>query len=219
MRQDKQKAIELRKEGKTYREIEKILVISRSTLCNWFRNEEWSKNLKKINTKNHIKKSIEHMRKMNYAREKILEAKYKDFEEEAIKEFEVYKNNPLFIGGLMLYAGEGDKLTKGVIRLANTDFFIHKIFIKFIKKFLKIKDNDIKLSILLYPDLNIEECRSKWSQELNIPIANFHKPQIIQGKSKIKRLHFGVGSIIISNSFLKRKLLEWIELSKKSLSS
>lgn len=219
MRQDKQKAILLRKEGKTYSEIEHLLRVSRSTLSAWFKNEEWSKNIKKINTNEHIKRSTKHLNKMNDARRIMLEKKYKNIEEEAEKEFEIYKNDPLFVAGLMLYAGEGDKPTKGVIRLANIDFFIHKVFKKFIKKFLKIKDDDIKLSILLYPDLNIEECKLKWSQELSIPLTNFHKPQVIQGKSKIKRLHFGVGSIIISNSFLKRKLLIWIEQSKKNLSS
>lgn len=219
MRHDQPKAFELRKQGKTYREIEKLLGVSRSTLCDWFKNEEWSKHIKKSNTDKHIKISTEHLRKMNEGRQIILDKKYKNIEEEAEKEFEIYKNDPLFMAGLMLYAGEGDKLTKGVIRLANTDFFIHKVFLNFTEKFIKIKRENIKISILLYPDLNIEKCKIKWSEELNVPINNFHKPQIIQGRSKTKRLHFGVGSIIISNSFLKRKLLRWIDFSKNSLSN
>jgi hypothetical protein len=214
MRHDKEKVFELRREGKTYREIEKLLTISRSTLCDWFKNEKWSNHIKELNNKVHLKISIEHLSKLNEGRRIMLEEKYKKVEDEAIKEFEVYKTDPLFIAGLMLYAGEGDKMTKNVIRLANVDFFIHKIFLKFIEKFTKVRVEKIRISILLYPDLDMETCKNKWAQELNIPVKNFHKPQVILGRSKIKRLHFGVGSTIISNSFLKRKLLKWIELSK-----
>ena len=217
MRYDKPKAFELRRQGKTYREIEKLLGVSRSTLCDWFKNEEWSRHIKKLNTEKHIELSVERLEKLNEGRRIMLEKKYKQVEDEAVREFEIYKNNPLFMAGLMLYAGEGDKMTKGVIRLANIDFSLHKIFIKFCEIYLKIDRENLKFSVLLYPDLDIEICKTRWSKELNIPIKNFHKPQIIIGRSKTKRLHFGVGSTIISSSFLKRKLLLWIETSKVTL--
>ena len=217
MRHDRPQAFELRKEGKTYREIEKILDVSRSTLCEWFRNEEWSKHVKNHNIKKQRELSLAHLKKMNEGRRLMLEKKYKTTEEEAAREFEIYKGNPLFMAGLMLYAGEGDKRTKNVIRLANTEFFIHKVFLKFIRKFTKTPMEKIRFSILLYPDLNIENSKIKWSQELKIPLTNFHKPIVIQGRSKNKRLHFGVGSIIISNSFLKRKILFWIGKSADHL--
>ena len=104
------------------------------------------------------------------------------------------------------------------MRFANIEFDLHKIFINFIITFLKIDTEYLRFSVLLYPDLDIEICKAKWSQELNIPLTQFHKPQIIQGRHPTKRLHFGVGSTIFSSSFLKRKLLLWIELAKKDLS-
>lgn len=219
MRHDKIQAFELRRQGKSYREIQKLLTISRSTLCEWFRNEEWSMHITRSNKANHIKTSTEHMLKLNEGRRITLDKKYKIVKEEAIIEFEIYKHDPLFMAGLMLYAGKGDKLSRGVIRLANTDFFIHKVFLKFIEKFTPISMTNIRFSILLYPDLNIDECKNKWSKELSIPLINFHKPQVIQGRSKTRRLHFGVGSTIISGSFLKAKLLKWIEMGKSSLAS
>jgi len=219
MRHDQEKAFELRKLGKTYREIEKILIISRSTLCDWFKDKEWSKHIKKTNTEKHIRISTEHLNKMNEGRRIMLEKKYRKVEEEAKNEFEINKINPLFMAGLMLYAGEGDRLDKGTIRLANIDFNLHKVFIKFCENFLNIDKNNIKISILLYPDLDINTCIKKWSHELTIPEKNFYKPQIIKGKLKSRKLHFGVGTTIILNSFLKRKLLFWIEESKVCLVS
>lgn len=218
MRHDKEKVFELRRSGKTYREIEKIAGISRSTLCEWFKNEEWSNHIKQTNNKINIKISTEHLKKLNEGRRLVLDKQYAEVEQNAREEFELYKQNTLFMAGLMLYAGEGDKATKGLIRLANIEFDLHKIFINFMITFLKIDLKYLRFSILLYPDLDIRKCKAKWSQELNIPLIQFHKPQVIKGKHKTKRLHFGVGSTIFSSSFLKRKLLLWVELAKKDLS-
>lgn len=217
MRHDQPEAFELRKNGKTYREIEKILGVSRSTLCDWFRNEEWSRHIKRINTNKHIKLSVQRLRKLHEGRKLMLEKKYKFVEEQAKHEFELYKNDPLFMAGLMLYAGEGDKLDRGTIRLANVDFNLHKIFINFCEKFIKIKRESMKFSILLYPDLDINTCIQKWSLELGISENNFYKTQVIKGKLKNRKLHFGVGTTIILNSFLKRKILFWIEKAKEYL--
>lgn len=218
MRHDHQQVFELRRQGMTYREIQKIVGISRDTLSKWFKNEEWSTHIKKSNIEKQAKKNIEHIKKMNKARNTLLESKYKKVEEDAEKEFELYKNEPLFAAGIMLYAGEGDKLDKGQIRLANIDFCLHKVFIKFCEKFLKTDQKRIKFSIVLYPDLDISSCVKKWSSELNILEKNFYKPQVITGKLKTRKLHFGVGTTIILDSFLKRKLLFWIEKGKLYLS-
>jgi len=106
MRHDKEKVFELRKSGSTYREIEKIAGVSRSTLCEWFRNEEWSRHIKQSNNSRHIKISTKFLIKMNKQRQILLNKKYEEVEKEAREEFEIYKESPLFMSGLMLYAGE-----------------------------------------------------------------------------------------------------------------
>ena len=119
MRHDKEKAFELRKQNKTYKEIETLLNVSRSTLCGWFKNEEWSKHIKKSNIYKQIRISTAHLNKMNECRLLMLDKKYKEVEAEATKEFEIFKNDPLFMAGLMLYAGEGDRknrIAKDLIR-------------------------------------------------------------------------------------------------------
>ena len=218
MRHDKEKIFSLRRTGKSYNEIKKMTGVSKSTLCDWLKNEEWSMHIKSNNINQHIKISTERLRKMHDANRIILEKRYKKAEEEAEKEFKQYRNDTLFTAGIMLYIGEGDKLNKCNIRIANTDFYVHKIFIKFLKRFLGAKIENIKFSILLYPDLDIEDCRKKWSEELNIPLSNFHKPVIIKGKLKNRRLRFGVGSIIMSSTYSKKKLARWIRLSEEFLS-
>ena len=218
MRHDKELAFSIRRQGKSYREIQKELGISRSTLCDWFKNEEWSNHIKYTNNNDSIKISTDRIKKMNLARGLMLEDKYNKVIEEAQKEYSIYHTDPLFAAGLMLYAGEGDHLSKGAIKFANIDFDLHKVFINFCKKFLKTDINSIKFSVLLYPDLDKNECIDKWSTELKIPKQNMYKPQVIIGKFKKRKLHFGVGTSIILSSFLKHKLSFWINQIKFDLS-
>jgi hypothetical protein len=214
MRHDKEKAFELRKENKTYREIQQLLGISRSTLCDWFRNEEWSNHIKKSNVNRSITISTERLKKMNDARRIMFEKKYKIVEEEALREFEIYKNDPLFMAGLMLYAGEGDKTSRNLTRLSNSEFYLHIVFIRFSQQFLKINRNNIKFWLLLYPDHNIENCIGVWSTKIGISTVNFYKSQVIRGKEKTKKLQYGVGNSIISSTSLKKKMMKWLELCK-----
>ena len=218
MRHDRVKVFELRKEGKTYREIEKLTGVSRSTLCEWFRNEEWSRHIKYSNTKKHTNISKERIEKLNEGRRLVLERKYKQVEKEAEEEFKTYIYNPLFTAGLMLYAGEGDKRNRHVIKLTNSEFYLHLVFIRFSEDFLKVKKETIKIWLLLYPDHNIEECTEVWSKMLKIKKLNFTKPQVIQGRSSGKRkLQYGVGNSTISSTSLKKKILKWLELYKLTL--
>ncbi len=214
MRKDKAVAFQLRKAGKSYRDIQRELGISRSTLCDWFRNEEWSKHISKSNTNNNITISTERLKLLQEGRRKMLDDKYNAVAVEAEKEFQIFKKDPLFMAGLMIYAGEGDKRHKNCSRISNSEFYLHKIFIKFAEKYLDIKRENIKIGLILYPDLSPEACLKKWSTELNISESNFHKTQIIKGKEKTKKLQYGVGiSIISCTVVIKRKILKWMELS------
>ncbi len=218
MRHDKELAIQLRKNGKSYNEIKIELGVSKSTLCDWFKNEDWSKQVKNTNINNIVKLSTDRIILMNISRDLILKDKYDNTLANAKSEYLVFKDDPLFVAGLMLYDGEGDHLNKNIIRFANTDFGLHKVFINFCKLYLKMSMENIKFSILLYPDLNIDECMDKWCNELGIIRKNIYKPQVINGRLKTRKLHFGVGTSIILNSFLKHKLLYWINQMKIDLS-
>jgi hypothetical protein len=214
MRHDQPKAFELRKQGKTYREIETLLNISRSTLCDWFKNENWSKHIKKHNINKQIRLSTERLKKLHEGRRLMLDKKYKKIEEDAEKEFKIYQNDPLFMAGLMLYAGEGDKTSRNLTRLSNSEFYLHIVFIRFSKQFLNIEQKNIKFWLLLYPDHDIEKCIEVWSEKTGINKNNFYKSQVIIGREKTKKLQYGVGNSIISSTSLKKKIMKWLELCK-----
>lgn len=215
MNTKKFEALKLRQLGKSYREISSSLNIAQSTLFSWFKKESWEENIKINNIKNNIDKSKINIMKYNLNRKTQLETLYHQVENEAENEFLIYKNEPLFTGGLMLYAGEGDKNTRHLIRLSNSDMDLHKIFISFAVKYLKVENTKIKFSLILYPDLDPIQTLNIWSEKLNIDKKNFHKTQIIEGKSLNRRLQFGIGTSIIASTSLKKKVLLWLKLYKK----
>ncbi len=212
MRKDKNIVFELRKQGKSYRTIQQATGISRSTLSAWFRNIEWSSHIKTVNRDENSTANKVQLERMHIARMKLLDSKYEKAIKEAEEEWLIFKNEPYFMAGLMVYAGEGDKRNRHLIRISNTDFYLHNVFITFVEKYLGKTRENIKFGLIVYPDNDINTCEERWSKEVRISRDNFHKTQVIQGKETKRKLQFGVGMSILSSTVLKKKLMRWLEL-------
>ena len=215
MRKDKQRIFQLRKEGRTYREIQRDTGVSRATLTKWFKGEPWSKHLAEEHAKKNRGASQERMDRMNMVRKLKLQYQYALVEADAKKEYEEYRTQTLFWAGLMIYAGEGDKVSRSLIRISSSEAYLHTIFIRFCLIYLGISINQIRIGLLLYSDHAEDICVKFWSAALGIPPVQFHKTQVIQGKERVRRLQYGVGMSIISSTSLKKKILQWISLAKK----
>jgi hypothetical protein len=219
MRKDKEIAIDMRKSGKSYNEIVTSLRISKSTLSGWFGDTAWSK---EVREKNEASMRIVHtirLRALNEIRGRNLARAYDEARAEARLEFEILKHSPLFVAGVMLYWGEGDKLTKYSTRLTNTDPEMIRLYVTFLKQVCQIPEGKIKGHILIYPDLDEAECRRYWVQASGIEAAQFCKTTTIQGKHMTRRIKYGVCMVEISSTYFKVKMLEWLKLMPKELMS
>ena len=217
MRTDKQIVLNLRKSGKSYNEIRSKLKISKSTLSEWLKPYKWSREIatslnKKYQSQNRIRIVY-----LNKIRGIHLEKVYKEARVEAAAEFNNLKYHPLFIAGIVAYWGEGDKLSRNNVRLANTDSIMIKLFFTFLIHVCQIPKEKIKAWILIYPDLNGDDCRNFWSTNTGIPLGNFTKNITIQGRQKIRHLHHGVCYIGVSSRYFKQKMLVWLEMLPKQL--
>jgi transposase len=213
MRKDKEYIFKLRQEGKSFRQIEKETGVSRATLTVWFKQISWSKHLISTKREEQVNAAKERVVRMNMVRKLKLQYHYAQAVSEAKKEFELYKNDPLFHAGLTVYKRKGDKASKNVIRLSNKDAHTHRVFIEFLEKYLYFPKGKLKFSILLYPGFDEEACKQYWIEELNLTKDQFHKSQTVKGREVTKRLHFGIGTTIISNTYAKKKLSTWIDLA------
>lgn len=216
-REDKNVAIKMRRKGKSYKEIKKLLGVPTSTLSNWLAKENWSKKIKAELEKRSIEQATIRIETLSKVRGEHLARLYKEAQIEAIKEFEHFKWYPLFIAGISLYWGEGDKATRSHVRLSNIDPNMIRTFILFLREICGIPEEKIRAGILLYPDLDPEVCLSYWSDQICLPRQNFIKCVTIQGRHKVNRLQYGVCTVTVSSTYLKVKVLIWLGLLSEEL--
>lgn len=217
MRKDRKQAFELRKEGYSYRKIRDKLKVPLSTLSDWFSGEEWSKKVRdKLTAAAQVESTIRIV-ELDKVRGEHLRRAYTEAKEEARQELETLKYNPLFIAGIMLYWGEGDKLTNGQTRLSNSDPALIKLYVEFLRKACRIPESKIKGSLLIYPDMEEQSNLRFWSFASGIPTSRFSKSVLIQGKHKTKRLRHGVCSVLVLSTYFKVKILEWMRLIPQEL--
>ena len=217
MRNDKTKATEMRRDGKSYREIREALQVPLSTLSDWFSEDGWSS---AIRTKLTSAARVQHTARivdLNKVRGENLVRVYDEAKKEAAQDLEKYRYNPLFIAGLMLYWGEGDKISKAAVRITNTDPELIALYVLFLERVCRVSKQKIRGAVLVYPDLDEKVCREYWARKSGIPLNQFTKSAVIQGRHKTRRLEYGVCTITISSTYLKVKVVEWLKLFPKEL--
>lgn len=199
-------AIKFRKQGKSYSQIKKKLKLSKSTLSRWLKNYPLSKErINELRGDNQIR--IEKFRNtMFIKRQKKLINYYKEQKKILLPLTE----KEIFVSGLFLYWGEGNKATRNVVSLNNTDPNVLKFTLLWYLKGLKVKKEKIKVFLHLYDDMNVEEEKNYWSNILNIPLSNFDKPYIKKSSRKnIDQKGFGHGTcgLRFYNTITKDKIL------------
>lgn len=218
MRNDKHLAEKLRRKNKSYNQISQELDISKSTLAYWFKDKGWSKKIKKELSQKALRIASKQLRLMNKAKAEKWEKWREEHRQEAHKKFPSLKNNSLFLAGLMLYWGEGDsKIENCQVRLSNTDPEMIRMFSNFLQQTCLVPLEKIRCSLILYPDLKDQKCKTFWSQVSGIPETQFTKTQFIQGRHPTKRLTRGICMINTCSRALKEKIFVWIKLYQKEL--
>lgn len=170
---DHAKAIELRKQGKSYSEIKEALSVGKSTLSAWLRDYPLTpEQLKNVRDYNPLR--IEKCRQTKQRkRQKRLDAVYarvaRDLSSETKRE--------LLVAGFYLYWAEGAKTKPYTVMLANTDYTMLCCFLEWIE-FLGWSRQDVKVRVQLYADMDVEKEMRYWKSKLHLPSACYRKPYI-----------------------------------------
>jgi hypothetical protein len=200
------KALILRRQHKSYSQIKQILKISKSTLSVWLRKYPLSdKDIKALRDNSQIR--IEKYRATMQKKRILRNAKY--YKEEKIKWLPLTEKE-MFIAGLFLYWGEGNKSQRSTISINNTDPSVMKFALFWLVKGLNIAKEKIQVFLHLYDDMNINEEINYWSQELNIDKQQFSRPYIKKSKkSSLDHKGFGHGTcgIRVNDTILKERIL------------
>jgi transcriptional regulator with XRE-family HTH domain len=173
----KRKARELReKEGLSIKAIAKKLNVAKSSVSDWVKDialtEEQAKKLEQ-NWK--CKSSYEN----RIAGSRVMQANYEE-KRRAFKklgENQAIKLKPLHIMGCFLYWTEGcRKNNKNRVSISNANPNILKIFILFLKKYFKIKNEDLTIWIKYYTDtFDTPHIEKYWCDILKLPESCIRK--------------------------------------------
>lgn len=212
--EEKEKALELRKKGLSYREILQTISVSKSTISQWCKDVEITNAQKKrLLLKKQFgqhKGSIvaaDNKRRLRIERTNKIRKKAKET-------LGITSTRDRFIAGIALYAAEGTK-RDGRGGFANADPLLIKFMMKWFIKFVKVPKDRVRGAIWLHEGLSEKVAKKYWSTYTGIPLSQFHKTYIAKDKrdsGKIrKNIHeYGVFSVTFTHAESHRKIMGWI---------
>lgn len=171
-----EKAIVLRKTGKSLKKIAKLLGVSVSIVSIWSKEVELTEEQKEKLKRRRVR--VRHLRRL--AKQSHLEkiSRVKKLLKDANAEIKPLTNQELFLTGLALYWAEGFKSIKeGRLGFCNSDPRMIKFILKWFEGALKIKREDF----ILRTEFNEahkdreKEIKTFWSKLTGISLSQFEK--------------------------------------------
>ena len=126
-------------------------------------------------------------------------------------------HDPLYVGGVLLYLGEGDRTSKGYIRLTSVNPDVIAFFQAFLKKACGVPPSKIKACLSIYPQSDDATCRRFWAFGAGVPMQSFTKSVVIKGRNRPTQFHNGSCTLVVGNTYLKEKLKIWVQELPKEL--
>lgn len=214
-----QKAIHLRKQGKTYSEILKEIPVAKSTLSEWFRDVGLSVVQKQKITQ---KKKLAQL-KGSQARHADRIKRQSDLMCKACEEVKHISKRELWLIGTALYWAEGSKEKEerpgSRASFSNSDPRMLALFLKWLTECVQVPVEDIGADLYIHESHrnNVEAIYEKWSTLLGVPRSFFKYTYFKKNKIQTKRKNTGVLYIgllrvnIRASSDLNRKIAGWIK--------
>jgi len=218
--EEKEKAIALRKQGKTYSEILIAIPVAKSTLGLWLKEAKLSK---AENQKFTIAKKLASLRGGQAKKKQRIERQNEIFSK-AKSKIKTLSEYEFFLIGVCLYWAEGTKEKEyrpgSQFAFSNMDPRMIVLLLKWLDKICKISKNMIRFEIMVHESHKerLDEIRQFWSKVTGFPVNSFS--QIYFKNSKIKKTnrrnvwekYHGVLKIKVrQSSELVRKIASWSE--------
>jgi hypothetical protein len=223
---DRQRALRLRLQGKTYTDIQKELApISKATLSLWLKDIVLSQKTRETLSSHAKKKSLDGMSRWSKAQSVAARKRVENIKNIALREIKTISDRELMILAAALYWAEGYKrprkscgreIVGHEISLTNSDPKLAKAFLKCMTRVCRIDISCVKANVRIFEHMNENVVIEYWSDQLGIPKNNFTKTYVgrsssSMGKRPFDRLPYGVIQIRINNTDLFYKVMGWID--------
>jgi hypothetical protein len=215
----KNRAVALRKRGKTYSEILAEIPVAKSTLSLWLREVHLAKKQKQLLTA----KKLAACFRGGLARKMDRIERTKIILEAAKKEISKISNRELWLIGIALYWAEGTKEKSrkpGVgVRFMNSDYRMIRFFLLWLKRCIGVAESEINFELHLHENnrYRLEAVKNFWAKISKMPVEKFQIVRYKTHKPKTKRynigdLYYGCLQVRVNaSSTLNRKIAGWIE--------
>ena len=207
-RDPKDFAIELRKGGYSYSEIQKFCPVSKSTLSYWFRSIKLSEPQLARLKKKRVEANQRGAKTKSLKTSKAIE----EIQKNSIRDVGKISKRELWLMGIVLYWRErllnkNDSDLKKGVRFTSSDPDIIKLFLKWLEDAGGIKREEISFDIFIgkdKPDL-LNEMVNYWADTTGFSKSNFSRYYILK-RSKRSLLRIRVKS----SSMLARQISGWV---------
>lgn len=206
----REKAEEMRAQGKSYGEISKELGVAKSTLSYWF-SKTSGFDVTSDKQKEHLKKArafahIAIKKRCNKRDTDLKERITVDFSKISIIDSFTKK-----VALSMLYWAEGSKGKRGGgPNFANTDPMLISAYVSLLEQSFEIDRSKIKIRLHIHSYHNENKCKEFWSSLIGINMNQFNKTFVKpRGITKKFRENFmGICFVYYPNSDIRREILE-----------
>ncbi|MEN8040023.1 MAG: hypothetical protein ABFR95_00815 [Actinomycetota bacterium] len=210
----KQLGMALRRLGLTYSEIQSVIPVPRGTISNW--SQEVTLTGAQIDAiKERVGSKIQRGIPRDTQWRRRLEIEVIRSEAKAFAVSNLY--DARFVGGVVLYWGEGSK-TRNHLDLTNTDPAALRYFISWVREYLD-PDAQFKLGLHLHEGNNEAVAMRYWSKALNLESADFGKTYIKPAGTGHRKNHLPHGVCRVralrASSYWHRVMV-WIDVVAES---
>ena len=130
-----------------------------------------------------------------------------------IKELQGIEDLKLFYTAIGLYLGEGDKKSRHHVKMANTNPYILRIFLKFLREICDVNELKIGAELNIFNDVDLKKAINFWISEVGIRREQLRTITVREsrGGSYKNKSEYGTLSIYFSNIKLKKIIIDWCE--------
>lgn len=190
------KAIEMRQNGFSVKDICISLGVSKGSVCRWTKGIKLTKEVaEKVENRKNVQRKIAGDSNRKYWREKrkLYQEQGKNLANQCIKEH---------IIGCMLYWAEGRK-SRNSVGFTNSDPDMVKTFVDFLRNCYNVEPSKILVNINVYTNngIQIREIEEWWLNKLMLPATSLRKsteekPRANRGKKTGKHI-YGICTILL----------------------
>lgn len=212
--QEKAMAIQLRRQGLSYKDILAVVPVAKSSLSLWLKDLPLTKD---------EKKSLRKRKKANISRGRIKAAtanhlnrleKEKNQIPSIRSEFEQYSAEPLFQLGIGLYWAEGAKSSGGVMFINSDEHMIETMLVWF-QKYANISRSELRYRLYIHKVFMDGGYEAWWAKKINVPLSRFARTTYKPSNRGVKKQQKYKGCLRVEvpkSSVLLFKLKVWTQL-------